>query len=103
MSWGGGKPLISIDVDTYEAGIIGGNANKFIQTMFVDSDGQLYGITFDEKKLYRIDKSTGAMEEVGDLELPFNISADPMSAVYDPPEREPYGLLWMATVRSLRF
>lgn len=93
MSWGDGKPLISIDVDTYEARIIGGNANKFIQTMFVDSDGQLYGITFDEKKLYRIDKSTGAMEEVGDLELPFNISADPMSAVYDPAGKR---AIWVA-------
>ena len=33
------------------------------------------------------------MEEVGDLELPFNISADPMSAVYDPAGKR---AIWVA-------
>lgn len=81
-TWGTGKPILSISLDdfSYEAH---GEPNKFVQTMFM-RDGVLYGITFNEKKLYKIDPSTGEYTEVGVIDLPFNISADPMSACYDP-------------------
>lgn len=93
MSWGDGKPLISIDMDSYETKVTGGNENKFVQTMFVDDKGQLFGITFNEKKLYKINKETGAMTEVGEIALPFDISADPMSAVFNPATKKVY---WIA-------
>ena len=93
MSWGDGKPLISIDMNNYETKIIGGNANKFVQTMFVDDKGQLFGITFDDKKLYKIDKANGEMAEVGEIDIPFGISTDPMSAVFNPVTQKAY---WVA-------
>lgn len=93
MSWGDGKPLLSLDLTTNELKVVGGDANKFVQTMFVDGNGTLYGITFNEKKLYTIDKETGDMTEVGDIELPFGLSANPMSATLDPATGKVY---WIA-------
>lgn len=83
VSWGNGKPLISIDLNTMETKSIG-QVNKFIQTLFTDKDGQLYGIGYNDMILYKIDKTTGAPTEVGKVDPPFNLSADPMSAVCDP-------------------
>ena len=93
MSWGDGKPLLSLDLATNELKVVGGNANKFVQTMFVDGDGTLYGITFDDKKLHTIDKETGEMTEVGEIDLPFGLSANPMSATFDPATGKVY---WVA-------
>ena len=58
MSWGDGKLLISIDVGLMRPGLSEEMPNKFIQTMFVDSDGPVCGITFDEKQQDE-QKSTG--------------------------------------------
>lgn len=93
MSWGDGKPLLSLDLATNELKVVGGDANKFVQTMFVDGNGTLYGITYNEKKLYTIDKETGGMTEVGDIDLPFGLSANPMSATLDPATGKIY---WVA-------
>ena len=90
-TWGDGKPILTINLDdfTYEAH---GEPNKFVQTMFMYK-GDLYGITFNEKKLYKIDPATGEYTEVGELILPFGLSADPMSACYDPSTDKVY---WVA-------
>lgn len=90
-TWAAGKPIVSINLDdfTYEAH---GEPNKFVQTMFMYK-GELYGITFNEKKLYKINPSTGEYTEVGVIDLPFGISADPMSACYDPSTDKVY---WVA-------
>lgn len=61
--------------------------------MFVDDKGQLFGITFDDKKLYKIDKANGEMAEVGEIDIPFGISTDPMSAVFNPVTQKAY---WVA-------
>lgn len=92
MSWGEGKPLISIDLKTKETKAIG-QVNKFIQTLFVDNTGQLYGIAFNDKTLYKIDKTSAQASEVGKLDIGFNLSADPMSAVTDPATGKVY---WVA-------
>ena len=83
MSWGDGKPLISIDLNTMETKNIG-QVNLFIQTLFVDNAGQLYGIAFNDKKLYKINKENGTPTEVGELDVPHALTADQMSAVCDP-------------------
>lgn len=83
MSWGDGKPLISIDLNTMETKSIG-QVNQFIQTLFVDKTGQLYGIAFNDKKLYKINKENGTPTEVGELDIPYSLTADPMSATCDP-------------------
>ena len=92
VSWGNGKPLVSIDLNTMETKSIG-QVNKFIQTLFTDKDGQLYGIGYNDMILYKIDKTTGAPTEVGKVDPPFNLSADPMSAVCDPATGKIY---WVA-------
>jgi hypothetical protein len=91
MSWGDEKPLLSINLTTYETEIIG-NVNEFIQTMFIGKDGTLYGISFNTGHLYKIDKSTAATVDLGAIN-PFNLSADPMSAVTDPVTGKTY---WVA-------
>lgn len=92
ISWGDGKPLLAIDLNTMEVSNMG-KVNQFIQTLFVDRAGQLYGISFPDKTLHRIDKATGAATAVGVLDVPFNITADPMSAVCDPATGRVY---WVA-------
>lgn len=90
-TWGIGKPIVSIDLDDFSY-VQHGEPNKFVQTMFMYK-GELYGITFNEKKLYKINPATGEYAEIGDIDLPFNISADPMSACYDPSTDKVY---WIA-------
>lgn len=91
-TWGDGKPTIVLDPDTFEYTKLPG-ANKFVQTFFFDGKGDLYGITYNEKKLYKIDKTSGEYTEIGELTLPFSITADVMSAVYDPTVDKVY---WIA-------
>ncbi len=82
MTWGTGKPLMVIDPETYEYEIIPGD-NKWIQTLFFDKENQLYGIGYNNKVLYKIDKETGAYTEVGVLDIPFGLYPDPQSATCD--------------------
>ena len=83
VTWGSGKPLVSIDLNTLQMTVIGAT-DQFIQTLIVDKEGQLYGISFSDQKLYRIDKTTGACTEVGTTDTGMNISANVMSAATDP-------------------
>lgn len=83
VSWGDGKPLLSINPNTLEVKTIG-KVDKFIQTLFVDKTGQLFGIAFSDKMMYKIDKTTGATTEIGKVDTPYDLTADPMSAVCDP-------------------
>lgn len=88
-SWGGvNKSLVAVGLDDFSVKMYDGT-NKFIQTMFVYKN-ELYGITYNERKLYKISKTDGTYTEVGVLHtdgratMPFTLSADPMSACYDP-------------------
>ncbi|MCI6495029.1 MAG: choice-of-anchor J domain-containing protein [Bacteroidales bacterium] len=82
MTWGDGKPLMVVDPETYEYTTLPGE-NKGIQTIFFDKDHQLYGIEYNSKILYKIDKETGAYTEVGTLDIPFGLYPDAMSATCD--------------------
>lgn len=92
MSWGTNKPLISIDLKTYETKNVG-EVNQFIQTLVLDKNNNLYGISFNNRSLYKIDKATGAATRVGLANPGFSISADPQSAVTDPTSGKTY---WVA-------
>jgi hypothetical protein len=83
VTWGDGQPLVSINLNTKEKKVIGG-VGQMIQSMFVDKSGQLYGIAFNDKKVYKIDKTTGAATELCTLDYASEISADPMSAYCEP-------------------
>lgn len=88
-TWGGvNKSLLAISLDDFSYKMYDG-INKFLQTMFVYK-GELYGITYNERKLYKIGKNDGKYTELGVLKaagaekMPFTLSADPQSAIYDP-------------------
>ena len=84
-TWGNGKPLVSLDLETFEMTEIGSTDNLFIQTLIVDKDGNLYGITYtDNGKLYSIDKTTGACTEIGTTDTGMNLSTNVMSSATDP-------------------
>ena len=84
VTWGNGKPLVTLDLNTFELTEIG-PTDLFIQTLILDKEGNLYGISFtDGGKLYSIDKTTGACTEVGTTDTGMELSANVMSAATDP-------------------
>lgn len=87
MGWGDwdglNKPLIEVDLETLEFTLIGATDN-FIQTLFISKEGQLYGISFTDEKLYQIDKTTAAVTEVGMQDTGIDTSADVMGSATDP-------------------
>ncbi len=83
VTWGNGKPLVKIDTESGEFTEVG-PTDRFIQALFFDNAGNLYGIDFSNKNLYSINKSTGEATAIGELDAPFSISANPQSFVYDP-------------------
>lgn len=96
VTWGEGKPLMSIDLNTKESTKIG-PTNIFAQTIFFDDKGNLYAIDYSDKSLYSLDVNTGEATLIGELDLPFGITASPMSAVYDPVRGRAY---WVAVNSS---
>ncbi|MDE6670163.1 MAG: choice-of-anchor J domain-containing protein [Muribaculaceae bacterium] len=91
-TWGGGKPLVKINTETGEFTEIGAT-DRFLQALFFDNEGNLYGIDFSDKNLYSINKETGEATAIGELNVPFSISANPQSLVYDPATGK---ALWIA-------
>ncbi|MDE5796426.1 MAG: hypothetical protein K2H75_04895, partial [Muribaculaceae bacterium] len=91
-TWGGGKPLVKINTETGEFTEIGAT-DRFLQALFFDNEGSLYGIDFSDKNLYSINKETGEATAIGELNVPFSISANPQSLVYDPATGK---ALWIA-------
>ena len=83
VTWGTGKPLVSLDLNTFELTELG-PTDQFIQTLIVDKEGNLYGIAFNNSTLFSIDKTTGACTEVGTTDTGMAISANVMSAATDP-------------------
>lgn len=78
------RPLYRLNLETKETTLVGKIDNLFIQTMFFDNEGQLYGIPYNENKLFKLDKTSAAVEEVGDMNLPFNRFPYSESACVDP-------------------
>lgn len=91
------RPLYCLDLDTQEAVQVGTIDNLFIQTMFFDNEGQLYGIPYNENVLYKLNKENGEHEKVGDLNLGFNRYPFCESAVVDPATGIVY---WVVVDRS---
>lgn len=78
------RPLYRLNLETKETVKVGTIDQLFIQTMFFDNEGQLYGIPYNENVLYKIDKESGAYEAVGDLNLPIERFPYSESACVDP-------------------
>ena len=72
-----------MNLETLEFTLIGATDN-FIQTLFISKDGQLYGVSFADEKLYQIDKATAAVTEVGMQDTGIDTSADVMGSATDP-------------------
>lgn len=82
-TWGADKPLVSVDPKT---GVMTehGPTGRFLQAIFFDDKGQLFGIDFSDKSLYSIDKATGANTLIGELGIDIPLTADSQSIAYDP-------------------
>ncbi|MBO4754943.1 MAG: choice-of-anchor J domain-containing protein [Bacteroidales bacterium] len=78
------RPLMEIDLDTKTATEVGKIDQIFVQTLFFDNKGQLYGIPYNTKELYRINKADGSYELVGELDIPFGRYPNSETAVTDP-------------------
>lgn len=91
-TWGNGKPLVKINTETGEFTEIG-PTDRFLQALFFDNKGNLYGIDFSTKNIYSINKETGEATSIGELSVPFSISANPQSLVYNPATGK---ALWIA-------
>lgn len=95
-TWGMDKPLVSIDP---ESGVMTelGPTGRFLQAIFFDNKGQLFGIDFADKSLYSINKENGENKLIGELGIGFSITADTQSIVYDPAREK---AIWIAVDSS---
>lgn len=82
-TWGTDKPLVKIDPKTGDLTEIG-PTGRFLQAIFFDDKGQLFGIDFTDSSLYSIDKTTGGNTLIGKLDTDFKFSADAQSIAYNP-------------------
>ena len=78
------RPLMEIDLETKTATEVGMIDQIFVQTLFFDKDGQLYGIPYNTKELYKISKTDASIEKVVDLDIPFGRYPNSETAVTDP-------------------
>ena len=78
------RPLMEIDLETKTATEVGMIDQIFVQTLFFGKDGQLYGIPYNTKELYKISKTDGSIEKVVDLDIPFGRYPNSETAVTDP-------------------
>lgn len=78
------RPLMELDLETKKATQVGAIDQIFVQTMFCDREGQLYGIPYNTKELYKISKTDGSYEKVADLDIPFGRYPNAETAVTDP-------------------
>ncbi len=78
------RPLMELDLETKKATQVGAIDQIFVQTMFCDRNGQLYGIPYNTKELFKISKADGSYEKVADLDIPFGRYPNAETAVTDP-------------------
>ena len=78
------RPLMEIDLETKTATEVGKIDQIFVQTLFFDKAGQLYGIPYNTKELYKISKTDASIEKVVDLDIPFGRYPNSETAVTDP-------------------
>lgn len=78
------RPFVEIDMDTLEGRLVGLIDNYFIQSLFVDNDGNVYGVPYNTKELLKISTEDASVTSMGNLDIPFNRSAQTESSVTDP-------------------
>lgn len=83
VTWGDGKPLVTIDTETGEMTFIG-KTDKFIQSMMFNDKGTLYGIAYNDGVLYTIDKETAEATEIAKIDVSFPLRPEAQSMTYDP-------------------
>lgn len=78
------RPFVELDLNTMTARELGKIDNLFIQSLFVDKNGEVYGIPYNNKSLYKISTEDASTTLVGNLDIPFNRSAQTESSFTDP-------------------
>lgn len=78
------RPLMELDLETKQATEVGKIDQIFVQTMFFDNEGQLYGIPYNTKELYKISKTDGSLELAATLDIPFGRYPNSECAFTDP-------------------
>ena len=78
------RPLMEIDLETKTATEVGKIDQIFVQTLFFDTKGQLYGIPYNTKELYKISTTDASIELVTELDIPFGRYPNSETAVTDP-------------------
>ena len=87
-TWGpdlASKGLLRFNVDTYEFEFLGYNG-KFTQAMFIGPDHEMYGISYHDTMLHKIDKNTGKATDIQKIDLGYSMPAGKPSPVVTDPE-----------------